>query len=233
MREKTINTEIEPKETIDSKTEIPEETDEFPEFEDAKLEGLSERDLKKRKEDFDREAMPHMKLLYNYALRMSGDREDADDLVQDTYMRAFKFFHKFEKGTNCKAWLFRIMKNCYINRYRKNKKEPPKVDYEDVQNFYDSIRSELVDPNDLEQKVFANLLDDDVMNALNSLQDDYKTVVILCDLEGLSYDEISEFLDCPIGTVRSRLHRGRKILQNKLTEYAKDKGYAVETEIVP
>ena len=233
MREKTINTEIEPKETIDSKTEIPEETDEFPEFEDAKLEGLSERDLKKRKEDFDREAMPHMKLLYNYALRMSGDREDADDLVQDTYMRAFKFFHKFEKGTNCKAWLFRIMKNCYINRYRKNKKEPPKVDYEDVQNFYDSIRSELVDPNDLEQKVFANLLDDDVMNALNSLQDDYKTVVILCDLEGLSYDEISEFLDCPIGTVRSRLHRGRKILQNKLTEYAKDKGHAVETEIVP
>lgn len=174
-----------------------------------------------------------MKLLYNYALRMSGDREDADDLVQDTYMRAFKFFHKFEKGTNCKAWLFRIMKNCYINRYRKNKKEPPKVDYEDVQNFYDSIRSELVDPNDLEQKVFANLLDDDVMNALNSLQDDYKTVVILCDLEGLSYDEISEFLDCPIGTVRSRLHRGRKILQNKLTKYAKERGYAVESEINP
>jgi len=122
------------------------------------------------------------------------------------------------------------MKNCYINKYRKNKKEPSKVDYEDVQNFYDSIRDEVVDPNDLEHKVFANLLDDDLMSALNSLQDDYKTVVILCDLEGLSYEEIAEFLDVPIGTVRSRLHRGRKILQKKLSDYAKSKGYLVETE---
>lgn len=161
---------------------------------------------------------------------MTGDQMNAEDLLQDTYIRAFRFFHKFERGTNCKAWLFRIMKNCYINRYRKNKKEPVKVDYEDVQNFYDSIRAEVVDPNDLEQKVFANLLDDEVMLALNSLQDDYKTVIILCDLEGLSYEEIAEFLKCPIGTVRSRLHRGRKILQKELTEYARAKGYAVETE---
>ena len=170
-----------------------------------------------------------MKLLYNYALRMTGDQLDADDLLQDTYMRAFRFFHKFEKGTNCKAWLFRIMKNCYINKYRKNKKEPTKVDYEDVQNFYDSIKDEVVDPNDLEFKVYSNLLDDELMTALNSLQDDYKTVVILCDLEGLSYEEIAEFLDCPIGTVRSRLHRGRKILQKRLTDYAKSRGYQVES----
>jgi len=156
---------------------------------------------------------------------MSGNAEEADDLLQDTYLRAFKFFHKFEKGTNCRAWLFKIMKNCYINKYRKARKEPPKVDYEDVQNFYDSIRAEVIDPNDLEFKVFSNLLDDDVMNALNSLQDDYKTVVILCDLEGLSYEEIAEFLDVPIGTVRSRLHRGRKILQRKLTDYARARGY--------
>ena len=122
------------------------------------------------------------------------------------------------------------MKNCYINKYRKNKKEPAKVDYEDVQNFYDSIRAEVMDPNDLEHKVFSNLLDDDLMTALNSLQDDYKTVVILCDLEGLSYEEIAEFLDCPIGTVRSRLHRGRKILQKKLADYARSKGYEIETE---
>jgi RNA polymerase sigma-70 factor, ECF subfamily len=198
-------------------------------MEDGKLEFLTESELQLRKKSFDEEAVPHMKLLYNYALRMTGDQLDADDLLQDTYMRAFRFFHKFEKGTNCKAWLFRIMKNCYINKYRKHKKEPAKVDYEDVQNFYDSIRAEVVDPNDLEHQVFSNLLDDDLMNALNSLQDDYKTVVILCDLEGLSYEEIAEFLDCPIGTVRSRLHRGRKILQKKLTDYARTRGYIVET----
>jgi RNA polymerase sigma-70 factor (ECF subfamily) len=201
--------------------------------EDLKLEGLSELELTERKKEFEKEALPHMKILYNYALRMSGNSAEADDLLQDTYLRAFRFYHKFEKGTNCRAWLFKIMKNCYINKYRKNKKEPAKVDYEDVQNFYDSIRSEVVDPNDLEFKVFSNLLDDDVMNALNSLQDDYKTVVILCDLEGLSYEEIAEFLDCPIGTVRSRLHRGRKILQKKLTEYARTRGYPIESEAAP
>lgn len=224
--------------TIDSNNSINDikspdvsvENEEFVEAEDSKLDDLTPAELDARKRAFEEEAIPHMKILFNYALRMTGDQLEADDLVQDTYMRAFRFFHKFEKGTNCKAWLFRIMKNCYINKYRKNKKEPSKVDYEDVQNFYDSIRDELVDPNDLEHKVFSNLLDDDVMNALNSLQDDYKTVVILCDLEGLSYEEIAEFLDVPIGTVRSRLHRGRKILQRKLYDYAKSKGFAVETE---
>lgn len=223
-----------PEENINKEVKEAEETtpnDEFSELEEVKLEDLTEAELKERKKSFDEEAIPHMKLLYNYALRMTGDQLDADDLLQDTYMRAFRFFHKFERGTNCKAWLFRIMKNCYINKYRKHKKEPVKVDYEDVQNFYDSIRAEVVDPNDLEHKVFSNLLDDDLMNALNSLQDDYKTVVILCDLEGLSYEEISEFLDCPIGTVRSRLHRGRKILQKKLVDYAKSRGYEVELEV--
>ncbi|MCX7878779.1 MAG: sigma-70 family RNA polymerase sigma factor [Ignavibacteria bacterium] len=196
---------------------------------DNTLESLTPSELAKRKADFEAEAIPHMKLLYNYALRMTNNQLEADDLLQDTYLRAFRFFHKFEKGTNCKAWLFRIMKNCFINKYRKNRKEPSKVDYEDVQNFYDSIRDDVTDPNDLEYKVFSNLLDDDVINALNSLPDDYKTVVILCDLEGLSYEEIAEFLNVPIGTVRSRLHRGRKILQRKLQDYAKSRGYVVES----
>lgn len=213
----------------DPGNDTSEETDEYFEIEEGKLEDLSESELEARKKSFAEEAEPHMKLLYNYAFRMTGDQLDADDLLQDTYLRAFRFFHKFEKGTNCKAWLFRIMKNCFINKYRKNKKEPVKVDYEDVQNFYDSIKDEVVDPNDLEYKVYSNLLDDELMMALNSLQDDYKTVVILCDLEGLSYEEIAEFLECPIGTVRSRLHRGRKILQKKLTDYAKSRGYQVES----
>ncbi len=188
----------------------------------------SQEELEKRKEDFEKEAMPHINLLQNYAYRMVGNRLDADDLIQETYLRAFRFFNKFEKGTNCKAWLFRIMKNLFINDYRKSQKQPGKVDYDEIENFYESIKSDKLDTNDLQEKVFSNLLDDDLTNALNSLQDDFKTVVILCDLEGLSYEEIAEFVQCPIGTVRSRLHRGRKLLQQKLYRYAKEKGYDVD-----
>lgn len=189
---------------------------------------VSQEELEKRKEDFENEAMPHINLLQNYAYRMCGNRLDADDLVQETYLRAFRFFNKFEKGTNCKAWLFRIMKNLFINDYRKSQKQPGKVDYGEIENFFDSIKSDKLDSNDLQEKVFSNLLDDDLTNALNSLQDDFKTVVILCDIEGLSYEEIAEFVQCPIGTVRSRLHRGRKLLQQKLYKYAKEKGYDVD-----
>lgn len=205
---------------------------ELDEFSEADQNNLSKEELQKLREEFNKEAMPHMKLLHNYAYRMTNNQLDADDLVQETYLRAFRFFHKFERGTNCKAWLFRIMKNLYINNYRKAQKEPGKVDYEEVENFFDSIRSEKIDSNDLQQKVFSNLLDDELLTALNSLQDDFKTVVILCDLEGLSYEEIAEFLNCPVGTVRSRLHRGRKLLQMKLADYARNKGYDVDNNLM-
>ena len=205
---------------------------ELDEFSEADQNNLSKEELEKLREEFNKEAMPHMKLLHNYAYRMTNNQLDADDLVQETYLRAFRFFHKFERGTNCKAWLFRIMKNLYINNYRKAQKEPGKVDYEEVENFFDSIRSEKIDSNDLQQKVFSNLLDDELLIALNSLQDDFKTVVILCDLEGLSYEEIAEFLNCPVGTVRSRLHRGRKLLQMKLMDYARNKGYDVDNNLM-
>ncbi|MCB0721782.1 MAG: sigma-70 family RNA polymerase sigma factor [Ignavibacteriae bacterium] len=207
---------------IDDNADDPEESEEITEEE-----VLSEEELDQKKKDFETEAMPYINLLHNYAYRMTGNQLDADDLVQETYLRAFRFFHKFEKGTNCKAWLFRIMKNLFINKYRKNQKEPGKVDYDDVENFFDSIKSDRVESTDLQEKLFSNLLDDDLVNALNSLPDDFKTVVILCDIEGLSYEEIAEFVQCPIGTVRSRLHRGRKLLQQKLLGYAKDKGYDV------
>jgi len=174
--------------------------------------------------EFEREAVPHMDILYNYALRMTGSRDDAHDLVQETYLKAYRFWDKYEKGTNIRAWLFRIMKNSYINRYRKEVKEPETVDYEEIQNFYNIIRDEATDPNDLEEKIFGGLLEDDVAKALESLPEDFRTVVILCDIEGLSYEEISEFVECPIGTVRSRLHRGRNILRDKLFEYAKKRG---------
>src|SRR5512147_3046232 len=98
-------------------------------------------DQKQLYADFEKEAIPHMDALFNFALRMTGDSDEADDLVQETYLKAFRFFDKFERGTNCKAWLFRILKNSYINEYRKHRKEPNKVDYEDIENFYENIKS--------------------------------------------------------------------------------------------
>lgn len=175
--------------------------------------------------EFEAEAIPHMDILYNYALRMTGNSDDASDLVQETYLKAFRFWDKYEKGTNIRAWLFRIMKNSYINRYRKESKEPETVDYDDIANFYNSIRDQYTDQNDLQEKIFGGLLEDNVARALESLPEDFRTVVILSDIEGLSYDEIAEFVDCPIGTVRSRLHRGRKMLQAKLFNFAKKRGY--------
>ncbi len=184
----------------------------------------SESELKKLYEEFEKEALPHMDSLYNYALRMTGDEDDADDLVQDTYLKAFRFFDKFEKGTNCKAWLFRILKNSYINDYRKLKKEPNKVDYEDVQNFYENIKSNEVDTVHYVQDVFSNLLDDDVSKAISDLPEDFRNVIILSDIEGFTYEEIADFVDIPVGTVRSRLHRARKMMYTQLFDYAKNKG---------
>jgi RNA polymerase sigma-70 factor, ECF subfamily len=180
--------------------------------------------LLKRQIEFKAEAFPHKDILFNFALRTTGDKDDAHDLLQETFMKAFRFWDKYEKGTNIRAWLFRIMKNSYINRYRKETREPGMVDYDDVENFYDLIRDDSTDSNDLQKRMFSNMLSDEVTEALQSLPEDFRTVVILCDIEGLMYDEISEFLNCPIGTVRSRLHRGRKMLEEKLYDYAKDRG---------
>jgi RNA polymerase sigma-70 factor (ECF subfamily) len=192
----------------------------------APLVGLAalSRATRKKHREFEQEAIPHMDLLYNFALRTTGNEDDARDLLQETYLKAYRFWDKYEKGTNIRAWLFRIMKNSYINRYRKEVKDPATVDYEDVENFYNSIRAESTDPNDLQEKLFGNLLGDEVSKALASLPDDFRTVVILCDIEGMMYEEIAQFLDIPIGTVRSRLHRGRKLLQQRLFEYAKNQG---------
>ena len=175
--------------------------------------------------DFEREAVHHMDALFNFALRMTGDSDEASDLVQDTYMRAFRFFDKFEKGTNCKAWLFRIMKNTYINTYRKKTKEPEKFDYEEVENFYENVKPSSTEDAHLEKEIFDNLLDDQVATAISSLPEDFRTVVILADIEGYTYEEIADFIDCPVGTVRSRLHRARKMLYAKLYDYAGSKGY--------
>jgi RNA polymerase sigma-70 factor, ECF subfamily len=181
-----------------------------------------------KQQEFEVEALPHADLLYNYALRMTGNAADADDLVQETFLKAFRFWDKYEKGTNVRAWLFRIMKNSFINRYRRESKEPDTVDYDDVQNFYNTIRHERSESSDLQESAFGNLLDDDIATAIAHLPEDFRTVVILCDIEGLTYEEIAEFLAVPLGTVRSRLHRGRHLLRGRLINYGKDRGYKVD-----
>ncbi len=175
--------------------------------------------------DFDREAVPHISSLLNFALKLTKDEEDANDLLQETYLRAFRFFDKFEKGTNCKAWLYRIMKNTFINDYRKILKEPNKVDYEDVQNFYETIKSNEVETRHYEEDAFAGVLDDDITSAIASLSEDFRTVIILSDIEGFTYEEIADFVDAPVGTVRSRIHRARKMLYSKLHGYAVKNGF--------
>lgn len=189
---------------------------------------LSNEELQQRYREFEKEAVPHMDAVYNFALRMTGDEDDADDLVQETFLKAFRFLDKFEKGTNCKAWLFRILKNSYINDYRKQTKEPDKVDYEDVQNFYENIKSDQVEMRHYEQDAFTNLLDDEISSAITDLPEDFRTVIILSDIEGFTYEEIADFVDIPVGTVRSRLHRARKMLYAQLYDYAKDKGFVAK-----
>ena len=186
---------------------------------------FSDKELQQRYAEFEKEAVPHLDAVYNFALRMTGDEDDADDLVQETYLKAFRFFDKFEKGTNCKAWLFRILKNSFINDYRKTTKEPNKVDYDDVQNFYENIKADEVETQHYEEDAFSNLLDDEISKAISELPEDFRTVVILSDIEGFTYEEIADFVDIPVGTVRSRLHRARKMLYVQLFDYAKDKGF--------
>jgi len=192
------------------------------------MQPTTQTELRTRQHAFEREALPHMDILFNYALRMTGNPDDAHDVVQETFLKAYRFWDKYEQGTNIRAWLFRIMKNSYINRYRKESKEPETVDYEEIQNFYHSIRYAATDQNDLQEKIFGGLFEDDVARALEELPEDFRTVVILCDIEGLSYEEIAEFVDCPVGTVRSRLHRGRKILRTRLIDHARKHGYVAK-----
>lgn len=175
--------------------------------------------------DFNEEIIPHLDALYNFGLRLTSDPNDAEDLVQDTIVKAYRFFSSYEKGTNAKAWLFRILKNSYINNYRKKSKKPQEVDYDEVATFYETIRAERTETSDLEDKMFRELIDDDISNALDEIPEDFRTVVLLCDVEDFTYEEIANMLDVPIGTIRSRLHRGRNLLKAQLMEYATKRGY--------
>jgi RNA polymerase sigma factor (sigma-70 family) len=180
---------------------------------------------KVKNEIFNEEFLPHIKSMYNFGYRLTLDRDDAKDLVQDTYLKAYRFIESFQKGTNAKAWLFRILKNSFINDYRKKTKEPSKVDYQEVEAYYNSEDVDRQITPDLRVESLKDMIGDEISNALNSLDVDFRTVIILCDLEGFKYEEMAKILDIPIGTVRSRLHRARNLLKEKLTQYAKSMGY--------
>ncbi len=176
-------------------------------------------------EIFNNEFLPHIHAMYNFGYRLTLERDDAKDLVQDTYFKAFRFIESFQRGTNAKAWLFRILKNSFINDYRKKIKEPNKVDYQEVESYYNSEDVDRQITSDLRVDALKDMIGDEISNALNALDVDFRTVIILCDLEGFKYEEMAKILDIPIGTVRSRLHRARQLLKEKLSEYAKSMGY--------
>jgi RNA polymerase sigma-70 factor (ECF subfamily) len=190
-----------------------------------RLMGELTQDEFQKQADFEKEMIPHLDSLYNFAIRLTSDPIDAEDLVQDTIVKAFRFFGSYEKGTNAKAWLFRILKNSYINNYRKKSKQPQQVDYDEVSTYYENIRSEQSDTTDMEDILYRDMLDDQITRALQRLPEDFRTVVLLCDVEGFTYEEIANMLDVPIGTIRSRLHRGRNLLRVELEEYADKRGY--------
>lgn len=179
-----------------------------------------------KRKQFEVEALPHMDALYRTALRMTKNEKDAEDLVQEAFVKAYRFWDKFEPGSNCRAWLFKIMTNIFINDYRSKSRSPMAVNVDDIDdNFlYGQLAVGGKEENP-EQDLFNKIFDDDVKKAIENLPDDFRLVVMLSFLEGFSYQEIAEIADLQLGTVKSRLHRGRKLLQKELYDYAIKNGY--------
>lgn len=182
-----------------------------------------------QRERLETEALTHIDALYRTALRMTRNPSDAEDLVQEAYLRAFRSLHQFTEGTNLRAWLFRIMTNAYINEYRKRSRRPARASLDDMEEFYlyDHLIDSGLQPSDEgpEDQVLNRITADDVIGALDELSDDFRNVVLLADVEGFSYKEIAEILDIPVGTVMSRLYRARRKLQRNLYDFAVEAGY--------
>jgi len=184
--------------------------------------------------EFDQLAMRHIDALYASALRLTRNERDAEDLVQDALLRAFRFFDRFERGTNIKAWLFKILTNTFINKYRRSVKERSLVDGPEQEAVTAQVvsRDATDQAADPERWFFERLLSEEVLKAVDELPIDFRMVVILADLQEFSYREIADILDVPVGTVMSRLYRGRRLLQKALAQYAVDSGFAPETATV-
>lgn len=179
-----------------------------------------------RKKRFERDALQYMNQLYAAAMRYTKNPEDAQDLVQDTYAKAYTSFHQFEPGTNLKAWLYRVLTTTFINTYRKDQRRPQTSDSELEDWQIAEASSHTSDQGkSSEDVVLENLPDSDIKNALAEIPEEFRMAVYLADVEGFSYKEIADIVGVPAGTVMSRLHRGRKQLREKLTDYARERGY--------
>lgn len=175
---------------------------------------------------FEKEFLPQIDALYTFAYHLTYNEDDANDLVQETYLKAYRFIDKYIEGTNAKAWLFKILKNAFINQYRRKTKQPTKVDFEEIVSYQsEEDDTQYSSYMDLREEMFQHMMGDEVTNAINALPVDFRVVILLCDIEGFTYEEISKILDVPIGTVRSRLHRSRNMLKEKLRKYANSLGF--------
>ncbi|MEM7582384.1 MAG: sigma-70 family RNA polymerase sigma factor [Acidobacteriota bacterium] len=181
--------------------------------------------------DFEAATMPFLDGLYNMAYRLTRNAEDAEDLIQETYFKAYKHYDKFEDGTNLKAWLFRIMKNTFINGYRKKRSQPAQSNFSEIEGSFESlVENDNGRVKNPEQEFLDQVMDEDVQKALDALREDYRMVILLVDIEGFSYKEAASILEVPVGTVMSRLYRGRRTLERVLLEYAQNHGYLRDGE---
>jgi RNA polymerase sigma-70 factor (ECF subfamily) len=182
-------------------------------------------------------AMPYMDALYSAALRMTRNPADAEDVVQETYLRAYRGFVGFKEGTNLKAWLYKILTNTFINTYRAKKRRPEETEFDDVEEFSIYGRMGGIEAANAERtpetEVLESMPDEVVKDALESLPEQFRMAVLLADVEGFSYKEIADIMGVPIGTVMSRLHRGRKQLHKRLSEFARDRGLLPDAEPAP
>jgi RNA polymerase sigma-70 factor (ECF subfamily) len=182
--------------------------------------------------EFELDALKYIDSLFNVAMRMTRNKDDAEDLVQETYLKMHRFSHTFDEGSNLKAWLFKILRNTFINLYRKKIREPQEIHYGNNEEFYlfNRITADRADDKSLGKGTIGieEYLEEEIKYALDNLPLAFREVVLYSDVEGLSYEEISGIVGCPIGTVKSRLYRARRALQKLLWNYAKDKGYLRE-----